>query len=179
MLAVSFSSVFTLWPLQEPPVVIWNLVVEWRGRTKLYEKNVHGSKPTVPLRGDAWRQRPKGQNMPTLMPSEWQSVLSVWQSLKQREMNSSQYRLMMTVYSVLPNRSNCALNDAGELVLTDKDQMKAWVEHYAWLLNVECESPNNKLPGVPTPPPSPNCCPPPSVSATLFTDAIFIVRQLQ
>ena len=42
--------------------------------------------------------------------------------------------------SVLPNRSNCVLNDAGELVLTDKDQ--------------------------PTPPPPPP--PQPRVSTTLF-----------
>ena len=32
---------------------------------------------------------------------------------------------------------NCVHNDAGELALTDKDKMKAWVEHYARLLNVE------------------------------------------
>ena len=32
---------------------------------------------------------------------------------------------------------NCACNDAGELALIDKDKMKAWVEHYARLLNFE------------------------------------------
>ena len=37
---------------------------------------------------------------------------------------------------------NCVCNDAGELVLTE-DKMKAWVEHYARLLNVEFEWPSS------------------------------------
>ena len=41
---------------------------------------------------------------------------------------------------------NCVRNDAGELALTDDDKMKAWVEHYAKLLNVEFELPSNELP---------------------------------
>ena len=40
---------------------------------------------------------------------------------------------------------NCLLNDAGELALTDEYQMKAWVEHYATMLNVELEWPSKKL----------------------------------
>ena len=40
-------------------------------------------------------------------------------------------------------------NDAGEFVLTDEDKMKAWVEHYAALLNVEFVWPSNGLPEVP------------------------------
>ena len=32
---------------------------------------------------------------------------------------------------------NCIRNDAGEVALNDDDKMKAWVEHYARLLNVE------------------------------------------
>ena len=43
---------------------------------------------------------------------------------------------------------NCVRNDAGELVLTDEDKMKPWVEHYARLLNVEFEWPSNELPEV-------------------------------
>ena len=43
----------------------------------------------------------------------------------------------------------CVRNDAGELSLSDEDKMKAWVEHYARLLNVEFEWPSDLLPEVP------------------------------
>ncbi len=43
---------------------------------------------------------------------------------------------------------NCVRNDAGELPLSDDDKMKAWVEHYARLLNVEFEWPSDTLPEV-------------------------------
>ena len=33
------------------------------------------------------------------------------------------------------------MNDAGELSLSEEEKMKAWVEHYARLLNVEFEWP--------------------------------------
>ena len=62
---------------------------------------------------------------------------------------------------------NCVRNDAGELALTDEDNMKAWVKHYARLLNVEFEWPNNDLPEVP-----PTADPLPSVSATLIHKAL-------
>ena len=55
---------------------------------------------------------------------------------------------------------NCVHIDTGELALTDQDKMKAWVEHYARLLNVEFVWPSNKLPQVP-----PTAGPLPSVSA--------------
>ena len=45
---------------------------------------------------------------------------------------------------------NCVHNDSGELALTDEDKMKAWVERYARLLNVEFEWPSNELPEVPS-----------------------------
>ena len=41
---------------------------------------------------------------------------------------------------------NCVHNDAGELALTDDDNMNAWVKHYAGLLNVEFEWPSNHCP---------------------------------
>ena len=47
------------------------------------------------------------------------------------------------------------------------NKMKAWVEHYARLLNVEFEWPSNKLPEVP-----PNAGPPPSESVTLIHKAL-------
>ena len=39
----------------------------------------------------------------------------------------------------------CVRNDAGELSLSDEEKMKAWVEHYARLLNVEFEWESNLL----------------------------------
>ena len=62
---------------------------------------------------------------------------------------------------------NCAHNDTGELVLTDKDKMKAWVEHHARLLNGEFEWPNNELAEVP-----PTAGPHPCVSTTLICLAL-------
>ena len=51
----------------------------------------------------------------------------------------------------------CVRNDAGELSLSDDDKMKAWVEHYSILLNVEFEWLTDLLPEVPPVegPPSP------------------------
>ena len=43
----------------------------------------------------------------------------------------------------------CVRNDAGELLLSDDDKMKAWVEHYSKLLNVDFEWPSDLLPDVP------------------------------
>ena len=57
----------------------------------------------------------------------------------------------------------CVRNDAGELSLSDEDKMKAWVEHYAILLNVEFEWPCHLLPEVP-----PVAGPPACVSAVLI-----------
>ena len=42
----------------------------------------------------------------------------------------------------------CVRNDAGELSLSDEEKMKAWVEHYARLLNVEFEWESDLLPEV-------------------------------
>ena len=42
----------------------------------------------------------------------------------------------------------CVKNDAGELSLSEEEKMKAWVEHYARLLNVEFEWPSDLLPEV-------------------------------
>ena len=59
-------------------------------------------------------------------------------------------------------------NGTGELALSDDDKMKAWVEHYAKLLNVEFEWPSDELPeALPTAAP-----PPPSVPASLVRKAI-------
>ena len=42
----------------------------------------------------------------------------------------------------------CVKNDDGELSLSDKQKMKAWVEHYSRLLNVEFDWPSDSLPEV-------------------------------
>ena len=62
---------------------------------------------------------------------------------------------------------NWVYNDADELALTDEYKMKAWVEHYARLLDVEFEWSSNELPEVP-----PNAGPPPSESVTLIHKAL-------
>jgi len=65
----------------------------------------------------------------------------------------------------------CVRNDAGELSLGDEDKMKAWVEHYARLLNVEFEWPSDSLREV-----APVAGPPPSVSAELVRNAIIKMK---
>ena len=114
---------------------------------KLYKGSVHGSTPTRPERRETRRLKPKRQSRPTLMPSAWQSMLSGWQSLRQRKRNLLKYPEGVMVFSALPNRwttkkqdiigENCVCNDASVLVLNDEDKMKAWVEHYAGPLNIE------------------------------------------
>ena len=62
---------------------------------------------------------------------------------------------------------NCVRNDTGELALSDDDKMKAWVEHYARLLNVEFEWPGDELPEV-----APTAGLPPSVSSAQIHKAL-------
>ena len=62
---------------------------------------------------------------------------------------------------------SCVRNDAGELALTDENKMKAWVEHYDKLLNVEFVWPSNELPEVP-----PTAGLTPSAFATLIRKAL-------
>ena len=61
----------------------------------------------------------------------------------------------------------CVKNDAGELTLTDADKMKAWVEHYSRLLNIEFEWPSDLLPDV-----APTAGPPPPVTAESIRAAL-------
>ena len=62
---------------------------------------------------------------------------------------------------------NCVHNNAGELALANENKMKAWVEHYARLLNVEFQWPSNEIHEVP-----PIAGPPPIVYATLIHKAL-------
>ena len=115
---------------------------------------MHGSKPTVSREGEACRRRPWRQQLPTLMPSGWQSVPEaekegfatvspdgdgVFHITKQMDRTSQD-----------AVGENCVCNNAGELALTDEDKMKAWVEHYVRLFCVEFEWPSNELPGIPS-----------------------------
>jgi len=58
-------------------------------------------------------------------------------------------------------------NDTLEIVLNDDDKMKAWVEHYARLLNVEFKWPSNELSEV-----NRTAGPPPNVSAARIRKAL-------
>ena len=113
---------------------------------KLYERSMHSSKPIVPWWREVWR-RPRGQKLPTLMPSMWQSIPSGWHSLKQRKRYSPQYSQMVMVFSILPNRwtaqnqENCVHNDAGQLVLTSAHSMHLTI---LTCYIKACESENSK-----------------------------------
>ena len=61
----------------------------------------------------------------------------------------------------------CIKNDAGELALSDTDKMKAWVEHYSRLLNVEFDWPRELLPDV-----APNAGDPPLVTTEQILSAL-------
>ncbi|KAI8503283.1 hypothetical protein Bbelb_191040 [Branchiostoma belcheri] len=61
----------------------------------------------------------------------------------------------------------CVRNDAGELSLNDEDKMKAWVEHYSRLLNVEFEWPKDELPVA-----APVVGPPPPVTTEMISSAL-------
>ena len=94
------------------------------------------------------------KKLSTLMPSIWQNMSFGWQSLRHSNKNSPQYTQLVMVFSK-QHGENCAPNDCDVLALNNEDMMKAWVEHYARLLIVEFEWPNNELPEVlPTATPS-------------------------
>ena len=61
----------------------------------------------------------------------------------------------------------CVRNDAGELALSDAEKMKAWVEHYSKLLNVEFDWPRELLPSV-----APTQGPVPPVTTDMIEKAI-------
>ena len=61
----------------------------------------------------------------------------------------------------------CIKNDDGELAISDDKKLKAWVEHYDRLLNVEFDWPADSLPEVP-----PVEGPPPPVTTKLICDAL-------
>ena len=115
-----------------------------------------------PMRTAARWLRPKWQKLPTLTPSAWQSMPSGWQSLRKKRRNSSQ---MMKVFSVSiakqmdRTKSGCywwklCMQWCWWAWAYWWLKIKAWAEHYAWLLSVEFEWPSNELPKVfllPTP----------------------------
>ena len=138
--------------------------------TKLYKRIV----PGMPWRREAWRRRPKDQKLLTLTPSTWLSMPSGWLSLsKKKEFatlspdGDGVFRIakQMDCTNQDFDGENCVCNDAGELVLTDKDTMKAWVEYYARLINVAFHWSSSEQFGF--------------VLGRGTTDTIFVVRQLQ
>ena len=66
----------------------------------------------------------------------------------------------------------CVRNDAGELSLSEDDKMKAWVEHYSRLLNLEFEWPRDLPPEVP-----PVEGPPPPVTVTHIRKSLGKMKQ--
>ena len=128
--------------LQEPPVEI----------RKKVDEAMHGSWR------EAWRRRPRGQTLPTLIPTLWQIMPSVWQRLGQRKRNSPNITRWWWYLRIAKQKDhtnqdgvgeNWVRKYAGELALTKNDKMKAWVEHFARLLDVEFQWPGGELPVVP------------------------------
>ena len=149
--------------LSEPPVIIWNMVMEWIGDESMWMKPACFKAYSVLQKG-GMAVEAKGTKMSTLMPGAWQSVLSGWQSLRQSKRNSPQNSLMVMVFSVSPKLCTqwhwwaCAhwrRQDEG-------------MKHYAKLLNIEFEYPSNELPEIP-----PTAGPfPASVSVNLIRKAL-------
>ena len=140
---------------------------------KLYKRSVHGSRPTVPWRKEAWRRRPKT----AYIDAKQVAKHAVWLAKSETEKEefvtvSPDSDDVFHMAKQMDHRNQdivgefCLHGDAGELAFTDNDKMKAWVEHYARLLNVEFQWPS-ELPEIP-----PTADPPPSVSATQIQKAL-------
>ena len=71
---------------------------------KLYNRNVHCTKPIGHWIREERQVRQRGQRSSTSTPSAWPSTLSGWQSLGQRDRNSLECPKMVIVSSVLPIR---------------------------------------------------------------------------
>ena len=114
----------------------------------------------------AWRKRARSKkpNTPKLITTK----LSEWPNVLYGSPNPRLKRLSLRTFLRSPNDSSvfkiakqmdrrnqdvvgekCIKNDAGELTLSDDEKMKAWVEHYSRLLNVEFEWPSDLLPEIP------------------------------
>ena len=94
----------------------------------IWEKCVQREAYSALERGDM-KVEAKGAKLPPLMPSTWQSIVSGWQSLRQRKRNSPpQYSQKVMVFSISPNRWTIQTR-------------KSCIERYALLLNAEFEWP--------------------------------------
>ena len=155
----------SLWFLQEPPMVIRNLV-EWTGGFILTRETCMVQSTQCPEERkrdsrDQWRHK-----FPTLTPSTSKSMLSGWQRLGQQNRNSPQYPQMVVVFSISPIRWTTQTRTLLEIIVYTMMLVSLcsltntrW-RHSARLI-VEFEWPSNKH-GVP----------PPSVSATLICKAL-------
>ena len=120
---------WSLCSLQEPPVETGNQVVEWRGGQS-YSKEAcmvqvlqcpegHGKHAVWLSKSEAEKE-----GFATISP-DGDDVFRIAKQMDHRNQDIV--------------GENCVHNDADKLALTGKDKMKAWVEHYARLLNDEFE----------------------------------------
>ena len=143
----------TLWPLQEPPVETRNVVVDWRGGQCYKWETCTVQSLQCPEEG---RHGGRGQGGKTAyIDNECVAKHTVW--LAKSEAEKEEFTTVSPggdgvsriAKQIDRTNQNCVCNDAGELVLTDEDKMKAWFQHYARLINFEFEWPSNELPEVP------------------------------
>ena len=140
---------------------------KWRPETWWWNEQVDEAiqevhaylKAYKPWKREARQLRPRGRKSPTMTPSTWQSMPSEAKSEAEKEEFATVCPDGVGVFRVAKHMEytnqdvigeNCVRNNAGELALIVKDKMKAWVEHFARLLNVEFEWPSNELPEVPS-----------------------------
>ena len=119
--------------------------------TKLINRSMHSSRPTVPWRKEAWWRRPKTAYIDVKCVTKH----AVWLTKSGAPQYPPDGDGVFRIAKQMDCRNqdivvkNCVCNDDGKLALTDEDKMKAWVEHYARLLNVEFLWLSNELPEVP------------------------------
>ena len=117
-----------------PPVETWNLMVEWTdGQSYTREAcTVQSLKDPEEGRQDSWGKGGKDCPQCHLVRGKVRRLDNVFLIAKQMD---------HTNHDVIG--MNSVRNDAGELALTNDEEMKVWVEHYARLLN--CQPPYQSL----------------------------------
>ena len=121
------------------------LGVRMKRWTKLYERSVHGPKHAVPRCRGAWQQRPRGKTR--LNWHQARGKACIWLARYEPEKeefttvspdSDGVFRIAKqmdhTNQAIVGENSVC--NDVGELVLTDKDKLKACV--WALCLAAQC-----------------------------------------
>ena len=111
-------------------------------------------------------------NKAKLWQSGWSGRPSLWLREKFSNIAPNNTRIFKLAKQIDKTNQDvvgekCVRNGAGELSLSVQEKMKAWVEHYARLLNVEFEWESDLLPEV-----APVEGPPPPVKKDLIPKAI-------